>query len=231
MRWSYGITTCPARKDTLLPQTIVSLARSGFDKPRIHVDGARDGFDHFGLDVTYHWPSLNPNGASTFPNWVLALWEQYVRDPKGDRYAIFQDDLIACKNLREYLEKSPYPKLGYCNLYTFPENENLASNVGWFPSNQCGLGAVALVFSREAVRVLLSSAELAIHPQTVRNNLTRVDGVVVDSMKNAGWKEYCHMPSLVQHSGQFSVLRNRDRADTWRSRSFPGQEYNLLELL
>jgi hypothetical protein len=38
--WSYGVTTVPERTDNLLQTSLASLAKSGFDLPRIFVDGS-----------------------------------------------------------------------------------------------------------------------------------------------------------------------------------------------
>ena len=91
-------------------------------------------------------------------NWVTALWALYTSDAEADRYAIFQDDCVAVRNLRQYLEACEYPETGYWNLYTFPENER--NKRGWYLSNQCGKGAVGLVFSSLAVRTLLASQHM-----------------------------------------------------------------------
>ena len=40
-RWAYGVTTVPSRRDNLLPITLGSLRKAGFDKPRL----ARDAMD------------------------------------------------------------------------------------------------------------------------------------------------------------------------------------------
>src|SRR6476659_1860086 len=42
MNWSYGITTVATRGQSLLPQTMKSLANAGFDKPAIFLDGLQD---------------------------------------------------------------------------------------------------------------------------------------------------------------------------------------------
>src|SRR5690606_21154247 len=121
--------------------------------PRLFVDGA----DHLHLptwmlryEVTCRTPKIKAYG-----NWLLAAWELYIRDPQADRYAIFQDDLICCRNLREYIEKTDYPANGYLNLYSFPENER-GGKKGWVPTrNQKGLGAVGLVFDNATMHKLL----------------------------------------------------------------------------
>lgn len=232
LTWSYGVTTVPSRMGGLLPRTLESLSRAGFDQPRLFVDGCdaeleRQYRGRFKLQLT----SRNP-AVRTFGNWVLALWELYVREPLSDRYAIFQDDMITVRNLRGYLESMDYPKNGYLNLYTFPENEKVAEKrevrTGFFESNQRGRGAVALVFSREAVQVLLSARHLADRPTDPQRGWRAIDGGIVSSFNKAGWREFCHTPSLVQHIGDKSSMGNRQHPE---APTFPGEDFDALDLL
>lgn len=229
------MTTVLSRLDDLLPRTLASLAAAGFDQPRLFVDGERDVsvyIDRFGLEVTNRYPLLR-----TFGNWWLALAELYVRTPLADRYAVFQDDFVTYRNLRLYLEACPYPVRGYWNLYTFPVNQALcpAGHTGWYPSNQLGKGAVALVFDRETVLTLLASRYMAERPQDLHRGHRSVDGGIVTALTQVGWREYVHSPSLVQHTGLHSSMGN-DRckgkhtpfplAPSWR-----GEGFDALDLL
>ena len=234
MHWSYGVTTVPKRLDTLLPRTLESLSAAGFPEPRLFVDGEVSSavhiiYQHFGLEVTNRYPAVR-----TYGNWVLALWELYIREPEADRYAIFQDDLIIYSNLRTYLEQCKYPKKdGYWNLYTYPINQKPPPSEdyqGWHESNQNGRGAVALVFNRPTVTDLFAQQPFIAHPQNSRRGHKSVDGTVVSSLKNAGRKEYIHSPTLVQHTGHLeSTMGNhgyRERPDTFR-----GESYDAMEML
>ncbi len=226
MKWSYGVTTVPSRKDTLLKRTITSLAKGGFDKPRLFVDHLKNAeeYSSFGLEVTARFPCIQIVG-----NWTLAAWELYIREPKADRYAIFQDDLVTCLNLREYLEKSEYPEKSYLNLYTFPKNEALADGKkGWHLSDQLGKSAVALVFSHEALMVIFSSTKFIEKAQDHRRGRHCIDGCVIGAMKELGWKEYVHAPSLTQHTGDKSSMKHHKYPP---SETFRGENFDALELL
>ena len=229
MLWSYGITTVPSRIDSTFPRTLSSLSAAGFDKPTLFVDGTfqPNTYKEFGQHVSVRYPLLK-----TFGNWWLAAWELYIRVPNADRYAIFQDDIVCVKNLKKYLEKVPYPKDGYLNLYTFPQNQEIAranNYNGFFQSNQRGLGAVATVYTRDALLTLFKSHHMIDRPMTAgRRAYSAVDGGIVTSMNKAGWKEYCHNPSLVQHIGEQSSMGNRKHP---QAPSFPGEEFDAMELL
>lgn len=230
IEWAYGVTTVPARARTLLPRTLTSLANGGFDKPRLFVDGCTSeiaqGYEReFKLEVTSRYPTIR-----TFGNWALALIELYIRTPTATRFAIFQDDFVTYKGLREYLTRSEYPDKGYLNLYTFPENQAKApkDRYGWFKSNQKGLGAVALVFSKNALLTLLNSQHLLERPMDAMRGYRWVDGGVVTAMNKAGWSEYVHTPSLVQHTGLHSSMRSKPQPT---APFFLGEDFDATQLL
>jgi hypothetical protein len=177
-------------------------------------------------------------------NWLLALWELYVREPMADCYALFQDDLITCKNLRAYLDTHRWPEQAYLNLYTFPDILKQAhGKKGWFKTNQMGKGAVALIFSHENVMELLASRFITARIQEPVHGWRSIDGAVSTAMHLIGWKEYAHNPSLVQHTGVESTFDKRFRNNQesgfpihrWPPEmfadSFPGEEYDALSLL
>jgi hypothetical protein len=220
--------TVPARRADLLPQTLRSLALAGFDRPRLFVDGTGDWSDwseSFPIsEITIHWPPVR-----TAANWTLALAELYSRQPTAERFAVFQDDLITYRNLREYLERCPYPKGGYLNCYSFPQNEELANGrKGWYESNQRGRGAVALVFDRAACLTVLGSNHIWDRAADSKRGHQCIDGGVVTAITLAGGKEYVHFPSLCQHTGLQSTMGNFPHP---LATSFRGETFDALELL
>lgn len=234
VKWAYGITTVPERRDTLFPQTLQSLRQAGFANPRVFVDGGIDPkpYEEMGLQATMRHPKV-----MAFGNWILSLWELYVRDTKADRYAIFQDDVIFVRNLREYLDRQPFPEKGYWNLFSFMKaNEALIEGKrhGWYPSDQYGRGALALIFNRDAVVQLLSAHCIAMKPQHASKGDRRIDGAVVTALapthKQPGgvFTEFIHNPSLVQHIGDKSSLGNHNQP---KAATFPGEAFDALSLL
>lgn len=233
-RWAYGLTTVPARKDRLLPQTLSSLRVAGFPEPRLFVDGCDPKLatwykDTFHLEVTARDPKVN-----AYMNWVLALAELYGREPQAKMFAMFQDDFVTYPYLREYLESCTYPERGYWNLYTFPINQvicpkdhNNQDHQGWYLSNQLGRGAVALVFNREAVITLLSHQHMVERPLSADRGWKAIDGGIVTALNKAGWKEWVHNPSLVQHMGDHSTLGNKPHK---QSTSFKGTNFDARHL-
>jgi hypothetical protein len=221
--WAYGVTTCPQRLTTLLPRTLESLTRAGFDQPRLFIDGP--GIVQGTLPVTQRDSSV---GA--FGSWVLAAWELYVRQPKARLYALFQDDVVLCLGVREYLEQTVANHDGYMNLFTFATNENLVFGKpkGWLPSDQLGKGAVALVFPHEAMVALLKQEHLVNKPQ-LSNGHKNLDGAIQHALVvGAKMKEYIHNPSLAQHTGREGTLGNHQHPD---AKTFPGEQYDAMGIL
>jgi hypothetical protein len=218
------VTTVPVRRDDLLPRTLASLAGAGFDRPRLFVDGPPGSHDNLGLDVTYRNPPVR-----AFGNFYLGLLELAIREPRADRYAIFQDDLVICANARQYLEACENPPRGYWNLYTFPHNlRRCNGHEGWSHSDQMGKGAVALTFSREAAKTLLCQWHMVVKPEDPKRGHKNLDGCIITAMKAVGFKEYIHNPSLVQHTGDKSSIGNSMHL---KADSFRGEEFDALELV
>ena len=243
LTWACGVTTVPERRSNgLLLRTLASLRAAGFDKPRLFVDGSRgDDWDwrQLDLDITFRWPRVR-----CVANWFLAALELIARNPTADRFAVFQDDVIFSQNVRQYLDATSYPEHGYLNLFTFRESERtiLGTFTGFrpgaslndssYPSDwQKGLGALALVFSREALTTLLQSPHVYRKLLDVNGGWQRVDGAVVTAMNMAGWHEYVHAPTLCQHTGLRSTIEdarhhNQPLANTWM-----GEGFDALSLL
>lgn len=235
LRWAIGVTTVPQRSEDLLPRTLASLEAAGFGAPRLFVDGWSRFADRNEHLTTVREPRLHCAG-----NWLLALAELWLRDPTADRWAIFQDDLIACRRLRAYLDACPFPERGYLNLYTFASNQERAPKtvdgkdrmVGWYRSNQLGRGALGLVFDRAGVIALLGSrhvwARNVPDPKAPERRTKAIDGGIVTAMQEAGWAEWVHNPSLIQHTGDVSTVGNLPHAI---APSFRGEGFDAMELI
>ena len=241
VRWAYGVTCVPQRFDTLLPRTLASLARAGFDSPHLFVDHS---WEHEvpevyrkAYHVTCRWPDSQGVGVRAQGNWTLGLWELYIRNHHCDLFAMFQDDLVACRGLKEYLTQVPYPEKGYLNLYTFPSNQQICprdpatgrQREGWYHSNQCGRGAVALVFDKPTVEMILSCQHIVHRIQDVHWGHRKLDGGLIEGARKAGWREWVHNPSLVQHTGQkATAIGNVEQP---LAPSFRGEDWDACSLL
>lgn len=226
MEWAYGVTTFGKRRKTLLPRTLLSLAAAGFPSPRLFVDGETSAWSEFSLVQTVRYPKLGALG-----NWYMALLELWIRNPLADRFALFQDDFVASKNVRQYLERVPMQEARYWNLYTFPSNQKIAPRkdyAGWYDSDQLGKGAVGLVFARATVPILLACDNLVTRPACVVNPLKGIDGCVQWGLKAHKIREQVHLPSLLQHTGAESTIGNPTHPT---APSFRGEDFDAMRLI
>lgn len=224
MEWAYAVTTVPDRFDELLPRTLASLAAGGFDKPVVFVDALGD--QELPAYLQDYEVVTRRARVKTFCHWMLTAWELLCRWPEAERYAVFQDDFVTYRNLREYLESCEIPKDGYWNLYTFPENEKQFS--GWYKSNQYGRGAVGTVFHHEVFRKIIAHHHMSFRTYDEERRDRAVDGAIVDSAKKQGISEYVHNPSLVQHTGYESSMGNKVHE---LSQIFEGEEFDATTLI
>jgi hypothetical protein len=225
--WAYGITTFPTRRDNFLKQTIKSLAIAGFSDPHLFVDAPAEGYEKFGLKTTERTPTIRPMG-----HWWLSLWELFIRNPKAQKYAIFQDDILVCPNLREYLERW-YPEKGYLNLISFPVNlpkvpEN--AEKGWSKAPKKGKGAQGLVFDRKALETLLGAPSILQKFQSGRKAHKSLDGAVYDALIGNGYEEWIHNPSLLYHLGAGNKTSMPDGRPQQLINSFLGDTFDPLNL-
>lgn len=228
LKWAYGVTTMPSRQSGFLRQTLMSLAKSGFLNPRLFVDDDDYHHDYAGrLEITFRSPTIRPMG-----NWWLALLELFIREPHADRYAIFQDDILCCANLREYLERD-FPPCGYLNLITWPWNlleMDSKAPRGWFRAPKRGKGGQGLVFDNQAVVTLLGAARLIRKVQETKNFYRSLDGAVRDSFENAGYTEWVHNPSLLYHLGAMGKSSMSDGKPQPLIDSWLGEDYDPLQI-
>lgn len=250
LEWTCGITTVPARRITTLPKTIESIINAGFPIPQLFIDAQPNGdgsyiyspdlLKEYATDFPFMDVTLHTKNIRTFGNWYLALLELYIRNPKADRFVLFQDDIILSKNVREYMEHCDYPERGYMNLITYPQNEaerakyqpSLLKERGWYRSNQMGKGAQALVFNREALLELMSNEYIHRRLQDDKG-WQGVDGGVSTALKLKGYIEYVHSPSLVRHTGTETTMGGPTEHPQQQppDLSFRGENWDALEMI
>lgn len=198
LKWAYGVTTVPQRRDTTLPRTLRALTRAGFDNPWLFVDGDVGTAPR----TTYRSPGITP-----WANWWLSAHELFMREPTADRFAVFQDDFVCITNLRRFLDRTPYRANAYYNLITHELNVKRGA-AGWYQAPQRGMGAVALVFNQETLCKVLSDPQLVRRPLEAHCKSPRnIDGGVFDALERAGCVEMVHSRSLVDHLPGPSTIR------------------------
>lgn len=222
-KWAYAVMSVSTRLDSLLPRTLESLRHAGFTHPMIFVDGFASADDPE-LPVT-----IRHDKANTAGNWILSLYEMYIKYPRATRYVLFQDDFVTYRNLLAYLDAVPIPENGYFNLHSLPQNEKHANGkVGWHLSNQRGFGAVGLMFTQDVLKKVLTSEHIFDNFQDTKRGYRHIDMTVAKTLVMQGIKEYVHNPTLLSHTGTKSSMGN---APYKPSQTFRGEDFDALELL
>jgi hypothetical protein len=234
MLWQCGLTTVPDRRHELLPNTLASLVRAGFPTPHLFVDNLQSHAQAIELNypaldcaVTYRIPRV---GAMN--NWWLGFVELYVRNPWADRYAMFEDDLLACLSLREYLDRTTTNDFkGYWNLLTHEFNRTKLkldlAPVGWLTSDQGGRGAVATVFNNRAATEMIMSRQAIDMIRNPKEARRVIDGALSNIFRKMRWPEHIHNPGLIQHVGFHSTQGHKYGT----MQSFLGVDSDALQLL
>ena len=113
-KWAVGVTVAP-RKNPTFERCYESFLRAGFTPHIFKEPGVSIDPRFFKYGVTERAQRL---GA--WKNWLTSLSELRKKNPEADAYALFQDDVVLCKNVRTYLEQELWPSdfTGLVSVFT-----------------------------------------------------------------------------------------------------------------
>ena len=231
--WAVGVITAPRSKPTLA-RTLRSLAAAGWANPMVFADA--------GTKVPR---SLVPNERLIrrteryfgWGNWFSMLNELLIMKPDADAYLLVEDDVLFCKGLRPYLERSLWPaeRLGFVSLYA-ASHQDPGGARGFFDFDGMeGLwGSLAFVFPNATARVFVRHPRVVSH-RTRGPRSGEADQDIVAGMwaANVGLPIYLHTPSLTQHIGETSAIWGEAAsADGDRAAStFPGEDKDIDRMM
>lgn len=204
-KWSVGITTAPRGRPTLR-WTLDGLVRAGWESARIFIDSTvtiPQRYAHFPM-------SHRDERMGAWPNFYLAVTELLLRDPDADAYFILQDDVAFHdrSNLREYLEDYLWPHEPRCVVSLYSSQPDTREQYGWYRHQHAWfLGALAFIFSRDALKAFVSDADVVEHRFSgPSDGLASVDTVVGAWAHDNDVPIYYSTPSLCQHIGGVSTI-------------------------
>jgi len=205
MRISAVVLTAPRPKATL-DRTLKSLQAAGWpngDQVRVYRDR--------GL-------------AGHFPAYMKALQHAVECDADADAYFLMEDDVVFCRGLRQYLQRTLWPgpveKIALCSPYC-PQAYR-QKRQGW-NDTQSGrghylAGSQAWVFPPQSARAILTEVAPL---RTIHN----ADWEIGKWAAAAGRKIWYHTPSLAQHEGLGnSALGDNTVSHIRRAADFIGEE-------
>ncbi|OHB67848.1 MAG: hypothetical protein A2V70_19895 [Planctomycetes bacterium RBG_13_63_9] len=196
------VLTAPRPEETL-GRTLKSLEAAGIFGAAICNDTARSG--HFRAYMT-------------------ALRCAVVRDARAEAYFLVEDDVVFCRGLHEYLQRTLWPglvrQIALCSPYSpraYQQREP-----GWSDAqSHRGLylaGSQAWLFPPRAARAIL--AEVA-----PRGSTHNADWEIGKWARATGRQVWYHTPSLAQHEGvQNSTLGNNGATDIRYAVDFIGKD-------
>jgi hypothetical protein len=225
--WSVGVTTA-GRKQPTLDRTLTGLAQAGWERPRLFADA----------DACVHerWARLpssrRDEQLGAFANWYLALAEMVMRNPHADGYLLCQDDVIFCRGLRAYLERSLWPaeRIGVVSLFC-PTHFGRGKPKGFHVEDRGwdAAGAQAYLFSYASAEALLASPLVLRHRHSGPAGGSRnIDSIVGLWCRETRLPYFVHVPSLVEHVGATSTIYRA--AGLWGNRAaadFVGETYDV----
>ena len=231
-RWAVGVTTAPRREPTL-EYCLDSIARAGWQEPRLFLDGtARLPTRHAHLPITWREDSV---GA--WPNWYMALAELILQQPDADAYVMLQDDVVLFDRelLRLYLERVLWPgnRPGIVSLFY----TGLNPNTGWFEAQGAWhFSAQGIILAPGIARALLCDEDMSrAWLAASSGNHIPIPEVLHEWANRRRIDVWYANPSLAQHIGNTSTIwMNASIRDGRRAPWFSGSvetEFNNGESL
>lgn len=150
---------------------------------------------------------------------------------------VFEDDVVVCRGLLEYLQKVPLPepldKVAMLSPYCPTAYSNYSQMPRWHREDKRGViaGTQAHVYTRKGVSRFL--AFLDIEHRTNGVTETGVDVQMGTTALSGGLHIWYHVPSLVQHLGicNSAVGFTSDLGTIYSAETFVGEEYDARSML
>lgn len=235
--WAVGVTTSPRREPTI-HRTVDSLKESGFFPTVFAEPGSFVDVDAPVVQRTFR--------HGCWKNYVETLRDLLSLKPDAQAIAVFQDDIVICKNVKDFLEHDLWPGLrtGAVSLYSAEEYESQGV-VGIDKRGFMVLGLCAVVYPRDVAHRLVHEFGhdwRGCHCKTSYvDDVTKkkaADTWVSSSLKAMGRDVFHYRPSLVQHISDVSSVghggRHQVRPDTnvkYRmSEHFPGEKADVFDV-
>jgi hypothetical protein len=155
-------------------------------------------------------------------------------DIEAEVYAIFEDDISLCRNIRPYLENliPSLARFGALSLYT-PSHQSKRSlglhciHDEAFRAERVW-GTQAIVFSKDSLVRFLTAQNVMDHRRVGYGiyNKNRDTALGIWAKVN-GERLFCHTPSLVQHIGKESSVHHEFHSAV----DFVGEDFDAMTLL
>ncbi len=219
MIWSVAVTTAPRRRPTL-DRTLASLAASGFDAGTVFSDRER-GTD---LARATNWTIVvQAERVGAWRNWLIALERLVTGEPEAQALLLCQDDVLFCRGLRAYLERTLWPDgdaaacSPYCPaLYRSDESGWHREDHGWDL-----VGAQCWAIPRPAAEAILRDLGRVKADK-------QIDARIGRWALQTGRSVWYHTPSLAEHLAPVnSALGHNVDGPRRRAADFVGESHDV----
>jgi hypothetical protein len=217
--WAVGLTTTRRTRSTI-KYTLNNLANNGF-QPTIFAEPN----SYIPEDYKHYNIVQRETKYGAFKNWYEGIKELRRSNPNASFYAMFQDDLILCKNVKDYIENTVWPEgAGVLSGYT-PVHYKGERGWNWVNKGEHLWGAVALFFKGDAIDSIIE------HP-TIKDwdGHRNIDSRLGLWAQETGFKTFYHTPSLSQHIGDESTVCDAPATGMRAAGDFMGEEFDIMQL-
>lgn len=224
-KWAVGVTTAPREHKTII-KTIKSLESAGWDNGTIFSEPGSY------IDLGDKWEYVHRSRKTgIFGNWMLGLYELFIRNIDADAYFMIQDDIVLAPESREYLEKSLWftDKPHLISLFGPNAIDKNPSN-GWRSTTNYHGGPNSIIMSHETVQEILSSiVPLQFYGIRHTQNSSFDDLGIFLLMNKKGWPTFYPKPSIGDHIGHQSTHCTQSTRWVYSDRVLCNHQYNDIE--
>lgn len=220
-KWAIGVITAPRNIPTLT-KTIKSISNAGWNNGII--------FAEPGIYEQHHnWKyCYRSEKIGIFGNWMLGLYELFIRNIDADAFIMIQDDIILPPGLKKYLENSLWftDNDHIVSLFT-PASVSRDQPDGWHKTSEYNGGPAVIVMSHGAVRKILSSTiplQFYGAQKTSNSSFDDLGIFLIDNLE-----VYYPIPSISDHIGHISTHCKQLPVNIQPSRTLCNHQYIDVE--
>jgi len=222
-KWAVGVVTAP-RKISTITKTIKALEKAGWENGIIFAEPNSYIYQNNNWEYVHRSKRLG-----IFGNWMLGLYELFIRNIDADAFFMIQDDILVPPNTRNYLERSLW----------FTETPHLVSLFGMFDNDpeyqwrevyKYEGGPNSIIMSHETVQEILSSLiPLQYYGIQSKKNTSFDDLGIFSLMSKNNWPTFYPKPSISDHIGHYSTHCQQTSRWIYSDRVLCNHQYNDVE--